>query len=141
MRGCRSSRTLTTNCSCFQIHLMQKISIPKLCQYLKVKHSLLRDEDKSEAEDNREGRHWKGHFHIILGLHVTEHLLVWQSLTIKFSKITNPGKAQTSEKVAKTFLNISSTSGMRSRRHAPMKTPPEKQDENEMTERHLYETA
>lgn len=42
---------------------------------LKVQHSLLRDEDKSEAEDNREGRHWKGHFHIILGLHVTEHLL------------------------------------------------------------------
>ena len=43
------------------------------------------------------------------------------------------------KKVCTTFLKISSTSGIRSRRQAPMKTPPEKQDENVMTERHLCE--
>ena len=38
-----------------------------------------------------------------------------------------------------TFLKISSTSGRRSRRQAPIKTPPEKQEEKVTTERHLLQ--
>jgi len=42
---------------------------------LKVEDSLLYDKDKSKAKDNREWRYRKSHFHAILSLDITEHLL------------------------------------------------------------------
>ena len=95
--------------------------------HLEVKDSLLSDEDEAKAKDNWEGSHRKGHFHSIFGLHVTEHLF-------EIANIEKPRNPY----LWLTFLKISSTSGMRSRRQAPMKTPPEKQEEKEITARHLF---
>ena len=83
------------------------------------------------------GPHQKGHLPLGGGSlkYVIPNIDIWALIDPPKRKI-HPGPFSPS-KVEKTCWKIPSTSGMRSRKQAPMKTPPEKQDNKDISVSHL----